>query len=154
MAESSIPTSSRPDVSIEISNRQSLLPIDTRFWSRLVLQILADEKIRRGSVSIAVVDNAAIRQLNRHHLDHDYATDVLSFVFEHQGDRLDGEIVLNAEIAIERAPEFGFSPTEELTLYLIHGTLHLVGYDDHSDAERKRMQRRQEHYLKSSDPSI
>ena len=54
---------------------------------------------------------------------------MLSFVLE-QGDGLEGEVVVGAETALRAAPQFGWSPHDELLLYVIHGTLHLVGHDD------------------------
>jgi probable rRNA maturation factor len=81
-------------------------------------------------VSIAIVDDEAIHELNRQFLDHDYATDVLSFPLEDAPPRLEGEIVVSIDTAHRVAAEAGWTAGEELLLYVIHGALHLVGYDD------------------------
>ena len=57
--------------------------------------------------------------------------------------RIDGEIVVSVETALNRADECGYSPYEELVLYLVHGLLHLVGYDDTDDAESQVMRSRE-----------
>ena len=126
---------------------------------RIARLVLAAEEVARATISVALVDNQAIHRLNRRHLNHDYETDVLSFLFESEPDvrgttatpenprgqrrRIDGEIVISAEMALQSAPRFGWSAAEELALYLVHGLLHLCGYDDGSDSERRLMRKRE-----------
>ena len=84
----------------------------------------------KATISVAVVDDDAISELNGEFLGHQGPTDVLSFVLEQGEDFLDGEVVVSAETAQRAAAEFGWSAAEELLLYVIHGALHLAGYDD------------------------
>ena len=99
-------------------------------------------------MSIAVVDDAAIREVNRRHLDHDGPTDVIRFPFSGPGDpELSGELVISAEMAAAVAARCGLDPGAEFALYLVHGLLHLCGYDDSTDAERARMRRREDEIL-------
>ena len=79
---------------------------------------------------MAIVDDPTIHELNRRYLDHDYATDVLSFAFEQSPVLIDGEIVVSGYMAAATAARCGWPAEDELLLYLIHGTLHLVGFDD------------------------
>ena len=95
----------------------------------------------RRSVSLAFVTNAAIRKINRRFLGHDWATDVVSFPL---GTDLLGELVISAEYARAEAAKRGIPVEEELVRYVVHGLLHLRGYDDHRPADRKRMWARQE----------
>jgi probable rRNA maturation factor len=60
---------------------------------------------------------------------------------------LDGQIVVSADTAERVAPQYGWSTDEELLLYVIHGALHLVGYDDTTDAARRRMRSGERFYL-------
>jgi probable rRNA maturation factor len=113
--------------------------------ARLVLE---HEGISRATLSIAVVSDKAIRQLNRRYLQHDYATDVLSFLLDSGTGWLNGEIIVSADTAAAQAPEYGSSPQDELLLYVIHGTLHLVGFDDTTPTARRKMQARQRRYLR------
>ncbi len=59
------------------------------------------------------------------------------------GRRIDGEVLVSAEMAVQMSARFGWSPRDELTLYLVHGLLHLCGYDDLSPAERRLMRQRE-----------
>jgi probable rRNA maturation factor len=86
--------------------------------------------------------------LNRRYLQHDYATDVLSFLLDSGSGWLDGEIVISADTAASQAPQYDSSAEAELLLYVIHGVLHLVGYEDTTPSERKRMLARQRRYLR------
>ena len=117
---------------------------------QVITHILVDHEIQTAEVSLAIVDDATIHQLNREHLDHDYPTDVLSFVLERSANSLDGEIIVSSDTATRLAPEFDWSSQSELTLYLIHGALHLVGYDDHSDEDRLEMRRMELQYLEKA----
>ncbi len=134
-------------IDIQVTNEQHTIPVVDDRVQLVVRKILDDEGIRHASISIAVVDNCAIHALNRRYLEHDYPTDVLSFVLAHDGDRLEGEIVTSADTAVANAEQFGWSADDELLLYVIHGTLHLAGYDDQTDAARGEMRARERHYL-------
>lgn len=114
---------------------------------RAMQRVLSDADVTEGAINIAVIDDAQMHELNRRHLDHDYPTDVLSFVFEHQGGRLDGEVIVSLDTARREAQQWGWAPELELLLYVIHGALHLVGYDDHEDEDRNLMRERERHYF-------
>jgi probable rRNA maturation factor len=134
-------------LAIEITNRQTRHAIDPSRLQAAVEAVLTGESIREGAVSIAIVDDAEIHRLNRQYLGHDCPTDVLSFCLEREGDRLEGEIVASADTAAATAAQFGWSPADELLLYVIHGALHLAGYDDSTTAQSARMRDRERHYL-------
>ena len=120
--------------SIDVANRQQSLDFDGERLSRSAAAIVHDAKIVAGTLSIAGVDDATIHALNRQYLGHDCSTDVLSFVLERSDGYLEGEVVASSETALRAAVQFGWSADDELLLYVIHGTLHLIGYDD-QDAE-------------------
>ena len=67
------------------------------------------------------MDDRTIQQLNRQYLDHDEPTDVLSFLLEREAERLEGEIVVSRDTAACSAPAYGWTPADELLLYVIHG---------------------------------
>ena len=100
---------------------------------------LAESPVQSALVSIAVVDDESIHQLNRRHLQHDYPTDVLSFALESSPGYVEGEIVVSADTAQRHAVEAGWSTDDELVLYVIHGLLHLLGHDDKQPADAMRM---------------
>ena len=91
-------------------------------------------------LSFAVTDDPGIRAVNRDSLGHDYATDVLSFPMSEEP-ALEGEVLLSVETARREADRRGHPAYHELVLYAVHGVMHLLGYDDHGSAERRRMRR-------------
>ena len=132
---------------IAIANRQTLLPIDEGAIRRAVRAVLAGPATAKTTVSVAVVDDETISRLHQQFLGQAGPTDVLSFVLEQGEGFLDGEVVVSAETACRAAPEFGWSAAEELLLYVIHGTLHLAGYDDATPAQRATMRRQETKHL-------
>lgn len=129
-----------------VANRQVRSFSNTQLRD-LVREVLTDHGVSEAEISVAIVDDKEIHDLNQRFLQHDYPTDVLSFVLERDGSRLEGEIVASAETAARCADEYGGSAEHELLLYVLHGTLHLVGYDDHSPADRQQMRAREQEYL-------
>lgn len=101
-------------------------------------------------VSVTVVGDERIHELNRDHLGHDYPTDVISFPLRDEGDPdpLLGEVVVSGDRARDEARERGIEPAEELLRYVIHGCLHLLGYDDQERRKALAMRRRQEAILR------
>lgn len=135
-------------IRIDVCNRQNSLAVDESLIREQIETIARDEKFEHGEISVAIVTDGEMHGLNREHLDHDYPTDVLSFVWASDGRSLDGEIIVSADTAIRAAHDFGWSAADELLLYIVHGTLHLTGYRDKSQEERHQMQEREAHYLR------
>ncbi len=134
-------------ISIQVANHQTAVSLDEHRVVRAVEMIVEEADVSEGEVSVAVVDDATIHRLNREYLEHDYATDVLSFEFQRDGERLEAEVVVSADTAQHTASRFGWSAADELLLYVIHGTLHLVGWNDQTSEERAQMRARERVYL-------
>jgi probable rRNA maturation factor len=134
-------------IQVEVTNEQDATPIDEARLQIAVEKILADAGVANAEISIAAVDDPTIHELNRRHLNHDYATDVLSFLLERDGASLDGEIVVSGDTAASNAVDYGWSAEEELLLYVIHGALHLVGYDDKTPEGREQMRTEERRWL-------
>lgn len=100
-------------------------------------------------VSVAIVDDATIHELNRQYLDHDYPTDVLSFTLADDGSSLIGEIVVSVDTAAACAVDAGWSTNDELLLYLVHGALHLAGYHDKQPHDAREMRRQEARVLRA-----
>ena len=98
---------------------------------------------RGGEAALTVVftDDAGIRELNARFRDQDRATDVLAFPLHEmeEGSVYLGDVVISLERARTQAPRFNNNPEAELARLLIHGLLHLLGYDHHRPADGKRM---------------
>jgi probable rRNA maturation factor len=133
-------------LSLALQNRQKAVRVDKRSIRKVVRRILEDAGIESAEISIAIVDDAAIAKVHGEFLDDDSPTDVISFVLDASPGRLEGEVVASAETATLRAPEYDQSAEEELFLYVVHGLLHLVGYDDTTPKARKVMRAMERKY--------
>ncbi|MBN1912322.1 MAG: rRNA maturation RNase YbeY [Pirellulales bacterium] len=130
-------------IAIQIADQQNALALDGPRLEEAIRSILDEAAVAEAEISLAVVDDPTIQVLNRKYLGHDYPTDVLSFVLERSEDRLEGEVIVSADTAVASAGQYGWTPEEELLLYVIHGTLHLVGYADGMPTEQAEMRRRE-----------
>jgi probable rRNA maturation factor len=122
-----------------VTNLQTRHAVDEARLAEAARAVLRGSSFGTAAISLAVVDDATIHELNRRYLNHDWTTDVLSFVLEKRDGHLDGEVVISADTAATAAAEMGWPERAEQLLYVIHGMLHLVGYDDTSDADAEKM---------------
>ena len=133
---------------ISIASPQETVPIDRSLMRNAARLVLEGEGIAEAEISLAFVDNSTIHQLNKRYLQHDEPTDVLSFpLSEPNGKKLMGELVIGAEVANAEALAHGHDVRAELALYVIHGLLHLCGYNDKTAAGATEMRERERHYL-------
>jgi probable rRNA maturation factor len=133
---------------IAIASPQDLVPIDRQQLRHIVRTVLEGESVPDAEISLALVDNATIHQLNKRYLNHDEPTDVLSFpLSEPHAKKLAGELVIGAEVALQQAADRGHDVQAEIALYVIHGLLHLCGFDDKTDDAANAMRQRERHYL-------
>lgn len=151
---------------IDFRNDQNCLVVDTDRLRDALITALEIEHVASAVLSVSIVDNAAIHKLNRDHLQHDFPTDVISFQLDFTvdpesdlpadadpaaedclpsafGANIEGEIIASAEMATEMAAQGKWSADAELLLYLVHGLLHICGYDDQSPAEQAIMRSRE-----------
>lgn len=123
-------------------------PLDYAVLKAAASTVLQAEGIRDAKIIIAFVNDPHIHRLNKQFLDHDEPTDVLTFPYTEPASRkLEGEIVIGYETAQAHAQDRGHDLTWELQLDVIHGCLHLCGYDDRSPAEARLMRRKEREYL-------
>ena len=134
-------------ISVEISNEQDTHLIGTDRLVAAATLVLEKCAPPEAWVSLAVVDDPTMHDLNRQYLDHDYPTDVLSFVLEQEEGKLIGEVIVSSDTAAKEAGRFGWSVDDELLLYVTHGVLHLVGFDDTTDAARREMREQERRFL-------
>ena len=126
---------------IEVVNRQRRLQIDTRAWSNFATKALAVIGNKESSATIAFVSDKKIRELNRQFRGIDKATDVLSFPSDGP-DEL-GDVAVSVDTAAAQAKENGLEFDEEIAQLILHGLLHLSGYDHETDnGEMNRLELR------------
>lgn len=129
-------------MAVEIVNRQKTLRVPRAVVRAAVMRVMIEELGRRVDVSLAFVTDAEIAGLNGKFLGHPGPTDVITFALgEDEG--AFGEIVISADRAADEARRRRLDPMRELTLYAVHGMLHLAGYDDTTAADARRMHRRE-----------
>jgi probable rRNA maturation factor len=135
-------------ISVSIANPQEVHPIPFPRMRECARGVLEGEGYREGKISLAFVDNPTIHRINKQFLNHDEPTDVVTFPFSGpKARKLEGELVIGVEVAIAEAKDRGHATDEELCLYVIHGCLHLCGYDDKSAKDAKEMRRMERQYL-------
>ena len=143
-----------PGFRILVANEQSSLAIENARLVNAVRTVLAESNYFSGMISIAVVDDPRIHELNRQYLQHDYPTDVLSFALVDEPPHLEGELVVSSDTAMRNAAELGWMASDELLLYAIHGALHLVGHRDKSPADNAAMCREELAHLQKLGVSL
>jgi probable rRNA maturation factor len=131
---------------IDLRNNQAFLAVDPSAVRRAVAVALRAEQVSSAVISVTIVDNSSIHRLNREYLQHDYPTDVISFALT-TGPTIEGEIIASAEMACQMAIECGWEAASELTLYVVHGLLHLCGYDDLTPEDQAIMREREREIL-------
>jgi probable rRNA maturation factor len=99
---------------------------------------ICTDKIPDGELSVAFIENEEIRRLHSDYFNDASITDVITFQGDHAMD-FAGEICVCVDVAQETAPEHDLTLAQEITLYLVHGWLHLVGYNDKSESDRSSM---------------
>ena len=129
-----------------ISNRQSIA-VDEGGPTTLAIQTLEGEGLtQRVELSVSFVDEAEMAELHVRFMDEEGPTDVLSFPLDElddRGVRLLGDVIVAPSVAAANNPD---DPAGEVRLLLVHGILHVLGYDHEEDAERAEMWTRQERY--------
>ncbi|WP_425401062.1 rRNA maturation RNase YbeY [Aeoliella sp.] len=134
-------------IDIAITSRQDLLSIDADLLAEACRRIVAGAGHTQAAISVTLVDDTQMHELNRKHLDHDYPTDVLSFPLSEPDGPLEGEIIASAGTAMSNAQDYGHRAEEELLLYVVHGALHLVGLDDKTPAAATKMREAESYWL-------
>ena len=111
------------------------------------LKLVAGSEIKTlGDISIIFCSDNYILDVNIKYLHHDYFTDVITFDYC-EGNRLSGDLFISIDSVRENSIEFGTDFDEELHRVIVHGLLHLIGYDDHTPEDQKVMRAKEDYYL-------
>lgn len=123
---------------IDVANRQDRVACPEELITDAALAALSDA-VEAAEVSVAVVGDREISRLNNRFLGREGPTDVIAFAYETEEDYVQGEIVVNADCAVRESERTSHGVEEELLLYVVHGALHLLGYDDAEPEQRRLM---------------
>ena len=127
---------------IEINNLTTV-SVDKKFLKKIERRVLKEEKKGGKDLSIALVGQKKIRELNKNYRKKDKVTDVLSFKYNSSG-----EIVICPKVVRKNAKKFNSTFKKELARVLIHGILHLLGYDhEKSITEAEKMNKKEKYYM-------
>lgn len=126
---------------ISIKNLQTKIPVLQARIKNVVRQTLRYYRVSKAEISVVFLTEAHMKRLNSRHLKHNYPTDILTFDYRvsPKDPLLRAEIVLCPSVAMRNAHVFNTDVRQEIDRYLIHGILHLCGYDDSSPVEKARM---------------
>ncbi len=142
---------------IEIANLQKHYEIKSSKIKRAVKKVLSKEgkssalfvRGKDARLSIALVDNSRIKELNKQYFNSDKVTDVISFPLSNNKNLLSGEIIVSVETAVDTAGKKNITIEGEIVLYIIHGILHLLGYDDCNEEDASVMHEEESKILKT-----
>ena len=115
----------------------------TNRWLRLV----AESEIKRiGDISIIFCSDNYILDVNQQYLQHAYFTDIITFDYC-QGNRISVDLFISVDSVRENSIQYGTDFADELNRVIVHGLLHLIGYDDHTEADVAVMRKKENYYL-------
>ena len=111
------------------------------------LRTVAESEMKRiGDIAVIFCSDGYLLDVNRKYLGHDYFTDIITFDYC-EGERLSGDLFISVDSVRENAVEYGTEFADELNRVMVHGLLHLIGYDDHTEEDVKTMREKENHYL-------
>lgn len=125
--------------------------IDFEFKGRSLnnkwLKFVAESEIKKiGDINIIFCSDNYILDVNLKYLQHDYFTDIITFDYC-EGDVLSGDLFISVDSVRDNSRFYGTEFSDELNRVIVHGVLHLIGYDDHSDSEQRMMRSKEDYYL-------
>ena len=121
--------------------------LDDDWLNSICKNILIDKNQNTATISIILTNDKKLLQLKNQYFQQDVLTDVITFNLEENGDPIDGEIYISLHRVSENAKEFKQDTGRELKRVIIHGCLHLLGYDDQTPEGKKTMTRMEDQYL-------
>ncbi|RLA94020.1 MAG: rRNA maturation RNase YbeY [Deltaproteobacteria bacterium] len=130
-----------------VQDRQRTKRVDPQGVKEWAERILRHLGLKGRELSVLLVEDAEIRELNRRYLGRDRPTNVLAFPMEGPQSFPLGDVVISTETAEREARERGVSLEEEMALLLAHGVLHLLGYDHERGGEEEALMRAKEEEL-------
>jgi len=134
---------------IAVRNLQKIVKINRSCLKNLVKKICNFLNLNKGYLSLVFADNEVIKELNRRYLKKNNPTDVLAFDLtdNFQPQELSAEVIISVEKAEENSKIFSTDLREELLLYIIHGLLHLSGFEDKTSLQKKEMRKKEKEII-------
>lgn len=119
-----------------------------KFHSSWIRSVFHEESFLEGQIAYIFCTDAYLLEINQKFLQHDTYTDIVTFPLgDIHSKIISGEIYISIERIMENAAKFSTPFETELNRVLIHGILHLMGYEDHTDEEKRQMRAKEDYYL-------
>ncbi|MBN2637586.1 MAG: rRNA maturation RNase YbeY [Bacteroidales bacterium] len=133
---------------IEIQYVNTNVEINTKDYILWLKNVIKEEFYIEGNVGYVFCEDEYLLSINQQYLQHDTYTDIITFPLMDENSKvLSGEIYISIERIKDNAEKFQVSLRLELARVLVHGILHLCGYDDHTDEEKRQMRSKEDYYL-------
>ena len=113
----------------------------------IILSIKNGENKNIQSINLIISNDEHLNELKKQYFNQDYYTDVIAFNLEDEGNSIDGEIYISMDRIIYNANKYDCNLNDELKRIIVHGTLHLIGYDDTTKKEKESMTHLEELYM-------
>ncbi len=133
-------------IEFELSNI-SISGFDTQKIREWVKSVIIKEKAKPGAIQFIIINDEEMLELNNTYLKHDTLTDIITFNYNTELGGISGDIYISHDRVLENAEQYNVSEFNELLRVMVHGVLHLIGYDDHDDSSMRRMRDRENYYL-------
>jgi len=143
----------RQKTSLELTDFIHSEEFSLKLHEKTIKKILREQNFILSNLNIILVDDEYLRSLHRQFLNEDSYTDVMTFPIE-EGENREAEIYISLERANINAKNFSVSIEEEVTRLIIHGLLHLKGYDDKDNLSRTEMRKEEDRLLKKYWPKV
>ena len=132
-------------ISVDLHNKSNI-DLDQESIRRLLELVLSDNKHQAAEINIIITDDDSLRLMKKEYFDQDVYTDIIAFNIDE--DPFEGELYISHDRVSDNAKKFDQTFEGELKRILIHGTLHLCGFDDQTKEDKSRMTSMEEDYLK------
>ncbi|MCU0651759.1 MAG: rRNA maturation RNase YbeY [Candidatus Omnitrophica bacterium] len=135
-------------LTINLKNNQNKITPAPKKVEKIILSVLKNEKIKKpAEICLFITNDKEIKELNLLYLGENSATDVIAFNLSADKKKIYADIAISAEVAKRNAKIFHTSPLYELYLYVAHGILHILGYNDDTKTKQRIMQAKAEKIL-------
>ncbi|MGC9375305.1 MAG: rRNA maturation RNase YbeY [Bacteroidales bacterium] len=128
------------DIDFNLSNKNK-----RKTW---IISAIKNENFVPGNINFVFTSDRYLLSINKQYLSHNYFTDIITFN-DVQGDIINGDIFISVETVKNNSLRFGVSFEEELSRVMIHGIMHLIGYDDQTEEQKSEMRKKENEYLDS-----
>ena len=125
-------------------NLNDLRELDYKQWLK---SVIISEGNKVGDIEYILCDDKHLLEINQAYLNHDTLTDIITFSTTNNDEVISGEIYISVDRVNENSKTHSVSYNDELSRVMVHGILHLIGYGDHSDSEKKLMRSKEDYYL-------